>query len=121
MSYRRINLLNDMNNIFQFPAIYALDERYKGNIIQQIILPSYSSEVVTERYSDHRTKGYLLTPTHKDTEKILVIANTAQPPEGFRKVLRLRLRGQIEDSAAPIDSSHVKWLRHTSSGNCVLV
>ena len=54
-----------MKVIFQFPPIFALYKRSKGNIIRQLILPSYSSEVVVERYTENRIKGYVITPASK--------------------------------------------------------
>jgi len=102
-----------MSIIFQFPGIYALDERYNGNMVQQLIQPGYSSEVALETYIDRQIKRYVITPTDKNIGKVLVIFKDAQPPEGFDKVLLLSSE-DLKKSVTRIDATQAKWIKHPS-------
>lgn len=96
--------------IFQVPPIFAVSERYNGNTIQQLVEPGYQGEVVVEPYAQHRVRGHVITPKDKKNKRILVIANMAQPPKEFKRVLRLRPGGMIQAGIGPIPPP--MWIRH---------
>lgn len=97
---------------FEFPPILAVDERWNGNTIQQLVAKGFWKEVVSEHYREGRVKGYILTPVDCQLESVLAITNGAKPPEEFSKVLRARglaLDGQNEIS---LEDSRAKWECH---------
>ena len=58
-------------------------------------------------FSERRVKGYLLTPKAENVSPILVIRNTAKPPEGFERILRVRK--DIETGTSPEQVLTGKW------------
>lgn len=99
---------------FTVPAIVAIDERSAGNVIQQVIQPSFSMNVVLEPYSAHQIQGYRIRPVDCDEQQILAITNpNAGPPVEFSQVLRLRLH-QTQSNKEHIVEQLKKacWLKH---------
>lgn len=104
--------VNTMKITYEFPSIYAINERLEGNIIQQIICTSHSLEVYVEKYEQHRVKGYTLTPLEEDQDVILAIENSAKPPKDFSKVIKVRKLQFVDNQVISVDDSKAKWLIH---------
>lgn len=101
-----------MRRKLEFPSILAIDARWKGNTIQQLVQKGHWEEVVVEDYSERRVKGYVLTPTNRDPQPVLAIVNSARPPDGFSRVLRAQaLAPDGVDEISVVDSK-AKWERH---------
>lgn len=95
---------------FSFPDLLAIDERTNGNRIQQLIEPSRTEEVEVEEYSEQRAKGYIL---RSPDDEVLVLLNSAQPPEAFAKVLRM---DAPEFSREALSAEAKKfWVKHPKS------
>ena len=101
-----------MNMKIQLPAIFAIDEKWNKNSIQQLIQPKDLLEVVVKDYQKDRVKGYILTPTNDNNEAILAISNKANPPEEFNTVLHIKPDDLIENNGEVIDLSDRKWIKH---------
>ena len=101
-----------MNRKIQLPAIFAIDEKWNKNSIQQLIQPTSELEVVTEHYQKNRVKGYVLTSTNSSKEQILAIYNQARPPKEFNKVLRVKPDNLVENDSKFVDLSDQKWIKH---------
>ena len=96
----------------QFPAIFAINEKLNKNSIQQLIQPKSELEVVITDYQKNRVKGYILTTTDDNNERILAIYNQARPPEEFHKVLRIKPDDLIGNDSEIIDLSDRTWIKH---------
>lgn len=94
---------------FSLPALLAIDERSNGNRIQQLIEPACTKEVEVEKYTESRAKGYVL----RCPEEVLVLMNSAQPPEAFSKVVRMDAR-EFSIEALSADAKKV-WVKHPAS------
>lgn len=101
-----------MNMKVQLPAIFAIDEKWNKDSIQQLIQPASELEVVIEHYQKNRVKGYVLTSTKGSKEQILAIYNQASPPKEFNKVLRIKPEDLIENDSESTDLSGRKWIKH---------
>jgi superfamily II DNA or RNA helicase len=99
----------------EFPAIFAIDECWEGNTIQQLLQPSYLSEVIVEEYGKRQTERYIITKTEGDDEPILAITHGAEPPEEFNKVLRVTPGSLVGKDVVPSNSS--TWIRHPGLSN----
>lgn len=95
-----------------FPAIFAIDERWEGNLIQQLCQPDYWSEFSIDDYVKDRVEGYVLTSKDDKAERMLVIVKGAKPPKEFSKVFRLRAHGAIAAESLASELSKGKWICH---------
>lgn len=96
----------------QLPPILAIDKRCAGNKIQQLLLPSNSTDVSVESYRKNRAKGYVFVPEGNTEEQILLLTNGAQPPNGFAKILRLITKDQTLHEQASLNLENAKWMKH---------
>ena len=110
----------DMKAIFRFPPIFAINERWEGNLIRQLLQPGYSAEVSFTEYTNaffkggkrHQVKGYLLTTNSGTDEQTLALVDGIQYPDGFVKVVRVKTASATADGIQGFDFTRATWIHH---------
>lgn len=97
---------------FEFPSVFAIDERWKGNIIRQLIRPGYSSDIAVKSYSNKRLKGYVITSQNGQDGTVLAVTGVARAPVEFDRVLRVEKGCLDKAKVIYADSSKAKWVRY---------
>ncbi|MBM7558160.1 DEAD/DEAH box helicase [Halanaerobacter jeridensis] len=86
------------------PPIYKINCKVcNDNVIKQLVLPSKKGDFKLEKYEQNRVKGYILKE-----DNILIIENSAQIPDGFNKVLRLKGDNKLNVQSNLIWEKHPK-------------
>lgn len=98
------------SKVFIFPPIYAIDERWQGNAIQQLSHPTYSHKMKVEEYGKDGIQGYVFTPIESHTSSVLAINGKIDSPSVFDKVLRLK--SDLTDANANDGTLDAQWERH---------
>jgi len=90
------------------PAVYRVNDKPSGNLIQQIIEPSYSLDAQIFNYESNKLKGKLIKG---ESEEILVLQNRTTQSVSFSKVLKAKL-SSTESGRPEVDFSTGEWLKH---------
>lgn len=111
----------EMKAKFQFPAIWGINERWNGNSIQQLIVPSRTIDATVTEYANvffkgqkrNQVKGFIITPDDGVNGKAFAITSGNHAPDEFENVLRPK-SSKILDTAEFVDYSKAAWIRHPS-------
>lgn len=92
------------------PHVYAFDEREGRNQIFQILSPGWSEDATVEGYNDGRAIGFRLQ--FQDKPEVVVLTNSAQPPDGLPYVLRKRSLELDPENDRELDLTTARWEVH---------
>lgn len=95
-----------------FPTLMGINERLNRNLIQQILEPGYYLDALVDNFSEGNLKGYLLTPTAREAEPVLVVKSGNINDDKFTRVIRMRVKKQMEGQEPLLDLSSGIWERH---------
>lgn len=109
-----------MKGNFQFPPVFAINERWNGSLIRQLLRPGYKAEVSLTEYTTaffragrrQQVKGYLLADGDGTSDRTLAVVDGNYPPDEFEKILRLNTAASEVGGTLPVDSLKATWLRH---------
>jgi superfamily II DNA or RNA helicase len=93
------------------PPLYRIDLKENGNVTRQLAVPNWQGESAIDVYRQHRIRGFTVSPAD-GSPAVLVIANSAQPTADHSHAIRLRHVEVDLNSAAGVDFSQGKWLKH---------
>lgn len=105
------SLKKDAISLFEFPALNAINEKWQGNIIQQLVKSSFSSEVSIKNYSDKHIKGFVITPIGGN-EKILLTNKTSNLPSTFEKIIHIQTKISTDYNVLSQKNLNSRWLKH---------
>ncbi len=104
--------INDFKINLELPPIFAINERYRGNTIQQIILPKHTLSVSVQPYTMGRKRGYVFTPQNGNGQPILAITNSATPPNNVSYCIRMKDKITQDTVSLLLDDSRARWIKH---------
>lgn len=93
------------------PPLFRIDVKEGGNTVQQLQVPSWSGDATVLPYDKNRIRGAVVSP-NDGTPSVLVITNSAQPTDEFAYTLRLRSSSPLGTSAADLNLTDAKWVKH---------
>lgn len=94
----------------KLPHLLAIDANDGGNTIQQLSLPAQIIEATVSNYTGTHITGQIVKQESEDNGEILVMVGRQKPPDWFAKVLLVTQK--VDASAAAVDVSLAKWMRH---------
>lgn len=101
---------------FEFPPIFSVNHKIRGNSIEQLGLPIQIREVTAQEYKAGRLTGYLLTPIADNNDPVLAITNSSQPPDDIQKCLRINKIEVANEQTVLLGQTNAKWIKHPLLG-----
>jgi len=94
----------------KLPRLLAIDERFDGNTIQQLLLPACVIEATVADYSGPRLEATMIVPVEGEEQEILLLEKQRNAPDRFARVIRYQER--IDKASPEADLSRGIWLTH---------
>ena len=104
--------INDQLIEMELPPIFAINEKFRGNSIIQILLPQRFTRGIIQDYKKGRIRGYIFTPEDDRDNPILIITNSSQPPENENLCIRMKDKIANTTSILSLNTSKAQWIRH---------
>jgi len=98
-----------MKVLFEFPPIYTIDYKWKGNIIQQLKAPSFSRDVTITKIND--SNNYVLSIIDSNEEILLTKSDNLMKSK-FKKILTYQGKLVLNKNSIRIAEIKLKWFKH---------
>jgi len=95
----------------RLPPVFAINEGFRGNTIQRILIPQTIINGTVANYEATRFKGKMVIPADAETERILILEKPSKIASDFARVIRIE-PGKISSNTSLIDMSEERWTKH---------
>src|SRR5262245_40393539 len=90
-------------SLLRLPAIFAINELYKGNPLQQLLVPE---QIATAVKQDLQTNGWLCALTESNDNPVLITTSDTDAIGSFQRVVR------VQSYAEFLFPATAQWIQH---------
>jgi superfamily II DNA or RNA helicase len=100
-----------MTKQIRLPAVFAINQSFRGNTTQQMLIPPITIQGTIANYQANRFKSKVVVPIGGEDDRILLVDRVSSAAHNLARTIRVGA-GKLSDDSKLSDLTEDRWLAH---------